>query len=193
MASIGIFPCDEGAILGGRFSRPCAGAALWVLAATILGSSLGVHRRDRRQRSAPRIAIRFARHHPRSPVGGRVLCPASRRAAFGWRIDRRSVGRRKMFAAGVVLFAAASAWCGIAGNISQLIIARSVQGVGAAFLIPNSLALISVSFSPEQRGRAIGTWSGFTAITAAIGPVLGGWLVQHASWRRCSSSICPSR
>jgi len=92
-------------------------------------------------------------------------------------------GRRKIFAAGGFLFCAASIWCGLAPDIRQLIIARAVQGVGGALLVPGSLALISVNFPPEQRGRAIGTWSGFTSITAAIGPVLGGWLVQHASWR----------
>ena len=91
--------------------------------------------------------------------------------------------RRKVFALGVVLFAAASAWCGMAPNVGQLIAARSLQGIGAALLVPGSLALISVSFPTDQRGRAIGTWSGFTAITTAIGPVLGGWLVEHASWR----------
>jgi len=67
--------------------------------------------------------------------------------------------------------------------VRQLVIARALQGVGGALLVPGSLALISVNFSQEQRGQAIGTWSGFTSITAAIGPVLGGWLVQHASWR----------
>jgi EmrB/QacA subfamily drug resistance transporter len=92
-------------------------------------------------------------------------------------------GRRKVFAAGVVVFALASAWCGVAFNVSQLIAARAVQGVGAALLVPGSLALISASFPVQERGRAIGTWSGFTAITAAVGPVLGGWLIQHASWR----------
>ncbi len=92
-------------------------------------------------------------------------------------------GRRKVFAAGVVLFCAASAWCGLAPGIWQLVIARGVQGVGGALLVPGSLALISVNFPESERGRAIGTWSGFTSITAAIGPVLGGWLVQHASWR----------
>jgi EmrB/QacA subfamily drug resistance transporter len=92
-------------------------------------------------------------------------------------------GRRKIFAAGVILFALASAWCGLAPNVLQLIAARALQGVGGALLIPGSLALISASFPVEERGRAIGTWSGFTAITAAVGPVLGGWLVQHASWR----------
>ena len=92
-------------------------------------------------------------------------------------------GRRKIFAIGVFLFCAASIWCGLAPDIPQLIIARAVQGIGGALLVPGSLALISVNFPSEQRGRAIGTWSGFTSITAAIGPVLGGWLVQHASWR----------
>ncbi len=88
-----------------------------------------------------------------------------------------------MFAIGVALFAAGSAWCGLAPNVAQLIAARSLQGIGGALLVPGSLALISVSFSNEERGRAIGTWSGFTSMTTAIGPVLGGWLVQHASWR----------
>jgi EmrB/QacA subfamily drug resistance transporter len=92
-------------------------------------------------------------------------------------------GRRKIFNIGVVLFSIASAWCGVAPDVRQLIAARGLQGIGAALLVPGSLALISVSFPRAERGRAIGTWSGFTSITAAIGPVLGGWLVQHASWR----------
>jgi EmrB/QacA subfamily drug resistance transporter len=92
-------------------------------------------------------------------------------------------GRRLIFIAGVLVFALASAGCGIATNIHQLIFARSIQGVGAALLVPGSLAIISTSFDEKSRGLAIGTWSGFTAITTAIGPVLGGWLVEHASWR----------
>jgi EmrB/QacA subfamily drug resistance transporter len=92
-------------------------------------------------------------------------------------------GRRKIFVVGVALFTAGSAWCGVAPSINSLIIARALQGTGAAFLVPGSLAIISASYSVEQRGRAIGTWSGFTAITAAIGPLLGGWLVQNGSWR----------
>src|SRR6266550_1396711 len=80
-------------------------------------------------------------------------------------------GRRKVFAIGVALFAVASAWCGVAPDIAQLIAARGLQGIGGALLIPGSLALISASFREEERGRAIGTWPGFTAITAAIGPV----------------------
>lgn len=92
-------------------------------------------------------------------------------------------GRKRVFLAGTILFAGASVWCGLAPGIGHLIAARCLQGVGGALLIPGSLALISTSFAEAERGRAIGTWSGSTAITAAIGPVLGGWLVQHASWR----------
>src|ERR1700677_1368820 len=92
-------------------------------------------------------------------------------------------GRRKIFLYGVALFAIASSWCGLAPSIDSLIIARGVQGIGAALLVPGSLAIISATYSEDQRGRAIGTWSAFTAITASIGPVLGGWLVEHGSWR----------
>jgi EmrB/QacA subfamily drug resistance transporter len=92
-------------------------------------------------------------------------------------------GRRRVFVSGVTIFAVASAFCGLASSIHQLIIARSIQGFAAALLVPGSLAIISTSFDEESRGHAIGTWSGFTAITTAIGPVLGGWLVEHASWR----------
>jgi len=92
-------------------------------------------------------------------------------------------GRRRVFLIGVALFAVASAWCGLAPNIDQLIVARAAQGLGAALLVPGSLAIISSSFPENERGRAIGTWSGFSAITTAIGPVIGGWLIEHLSWR----------
>jgi EmrB/QacA subfamily drug resistance transporter len=92
-------------------------------------------------------------------------------------------GRRRVFQVGIVLFTAASLWCGMAGSVSQLIWARAAQGVGGALLVPGSLALISASFEPEIRGKAIGIWSGYTAITAALGPVLGGFLIEHLSWR----------
>lgn len=92
-------------------------------------------------------------------------------------------GRKRIYIIGVSLFALASLWCGLASNINQLIMARAVQGVGGALLVPGSLAIISSSFSEDKRGQAIGTWSGFTAITAAIGPVFGGWLIENVSWR----------
>jgi len=92
-------------------------------------------------------------------------------------------GRRRMFLLGVTVFAIASVICGLASSIQQLIAARAIQGIGGAFLVPGSLALISSSFGESDRGQAIGTWSGSTAITTAIGPVLGGWLIEHLSWR----------
>jgi EmrB/QacA subfamily drug resistance transporter len=92
-------------------------------------------------------------------------------------------GRRLIFSVGVALFALASLWCGLAPSIVQLIAARSLQGAGGALLVPGSLAIISASFTSEDRGKAIGTWSGFTAMTAAVGPVLGGWLIEDISWR----------
>jgi EmrB/QacA subfamily drug resistance transporter len=92
-------------------------------------------------------------------------------------------GRRRIFLIGVGLFALASVACGFAATIGQLIVARGFQGLGAALLVPGSLAIISSSFSEKERGRAIGTWSGFSAITAGIGPLLGGWLIEHVSWR----------
>jgi EmrB/QacA subfamily drug resistance transporter len=92
-------------------------------------------------------------------------------------------GRRRIFACGVVLFAAASIACARAGTIEILIAARCVQGIGGALLTPGSLALISAAYSGEARGRAIGLWSGFSALTSAAGPIIGGWLTQEFSWR----------
>jgi EmrB/QacA subfamily drug resistance transporter len=92
-------------------------------------------------------------------------------------------GRRRVFVVGVVWFAVASLLCGVAPNTEALIAARALQGVGGALLTPGSLAIIEASFRPEDRGPAIGAWSGLGGVTAAIGPFLGGWLVQAASWR----------
>jgi EmrB/QacA subfamily drug resistance transporter len=93
-----------------------------------------------------------------------------------------SVGRRAMFLMGVVGFALASIGCGFSATIRTLLIWRSLQGIAAAFLVPGSLAIISSSFDEKSRGKAIGTWAGFTTITTALGPVLGGWLIEHVSW-----------
>jgi EmrB/QacA subfamily drug resistance transporter len=92
-------------------------------------------------------------------------------------------GRRRVFSIGIVIFALASIACGLAANPAQLIIARCVQGVGGAVATPGSLALLSAAYEGEARGRAIGMWSGFSALTSAVGPVLGGWLTQNYSWR----------
>ena len=93
------------------------------------------------------------------------------------------LGRKRLFAIGVIIFAAASAWCGLASDIPKLIVARAVQGVGAALVVPGSLALLSAHFPKARRGRAIGQWASFTTLAIALGPVLGGVLVDVASWR----------
>jgi EmrB/QacA subfamily drug resistance transporter len=183
MANIARPPCDEAAIL----TRSCGSPALrngpWILAATILGSSMAFI--DGTVVNVALPALQSALHATLADVQWVVESYALFLAALlligGSMGDL--YGRRKIFATGVVLFIVASAWCGLAPNIQQLIVARGLQGIGGALLVPGSLALISVNFSEEQRGRAIGTWSGFTSITAAVGPVLGGWFVEHGSWR----------
>ena len=92
-------------------------------------------------------------------------------------------GRRRIFVVGVAIFAATSIWCGLSPNIAQLILARAIQGAGAALLIPCSLAIIGATFDDAERGKAIGTWAGFSAIAGAVGPLLGGWIVDHFTWR----------
>ncbi|MRJ78245.1 MFS transporter [Aeromicrobium sp. SMF47] len=93
------------------------------------------------------------------------------------------LGRRRVFVIGVVWFAAASVLCAAAPTIEVLVAARGLQGVGAALLTPGSLAIISASFAPEDRGPAIGFWSGLSGVTTAIGPLVGGWLVDTTGWR----------
>ena len=92
-------------------------------------------------------------------------------------------GRKRVFVVGLLWFTAASLLCGIAPNVGTLIAARALQGIGGALLVPGSLALISASFREEDRGAAIGAWSGLTGVATAIGPFLGGWLVDSVSWR----------
>lgn len=160
-----------------------ANNASWILTATILGSSMAFI--DGTAVNVALPALQSALHATLADVQWVVEAYALFLAALlliGGSLGDL-YGRRKIFAAGVVIFSLASIWCGLAPNIAQLIAARSLQGTGAAMLVPGSLALISANFPDKERGSAIGTWSGFTAITAAIGPVLGGWLVEHASWR----------
>ena len=94
-------------------------------------------------------------------------------------------GRRRIYAIGVAIFAVASVWAGLATTANQLIVARAVQGIGGALLVPGSLAIIGAFFDESERGKAFGTWSAFSALTMALGPVLGGWLIDatSASWR----------
>jgi len=165
-------------------SAPCPRASQkWVLAATILGSSLAFI--DGTVVNVALPALQTSLHADLAGVQWVIEAYALLLSAFllvGGSLGDH-YGRRRIFLIGVAIFAAASAWCGFAGSIRQLILARAVQGFGAALLVPGSLAIISSAFAEKDRGRAIGTWSGFSAITAAIGPVLGGWLIDHVSWR----------
>jgi EmrB/QacA subfamily drug resistance transporter len=157
--------------------------ARWILAACILGSSLAFIDGTVVNVALPNLqtALHASISQLQWVVESYALFLAALLLVGGALGDL--YGRRLIFVLGVMVFAGASAWCGFAANVHQLILARAVQGVGAALLVPGSLAIISASFPEKERGRAIGTWSGFTGITTAIGPVLGGWLVQHLSWR----------
>jgi EmrB/QacA subfamily drug resistance transporter len=177
-------PCEDGVVLAGRSAPPCAkGAQPWVLAATILGSSMAFIDGTAVNVALPALQadLRVTVSEVQWVIEAYTLFLSALLLVGGSLGDR--FGRRRMFLAGVAGFAFASGWCGLAPGIGQLIAARAVQGVAAALLVPGSLALLSATFDKQQRGRAIGTWSGCAAITAAIGPLLGGWLSDRASWR----------
>jgi EmrB/QacA subfamily drug resistance transporter len=177
-------PCDEAVIRARPAMAPCSPAVgPWVLAATILGSSMAFIDGTvvnvalpalQRDLGATVVEIQWV-------VEAYALLLAALILVGGGLGDH--FGRRRIFTAGVALFTLASVGCGLAQSSGQLIGMRAIQGVGGALLVPGSLAIISANFSGDARGRAIGTWSGWTAITTAIGPALGGWLVEHSSWR----------
>jgi EmrB/QacA subfamily drug resistance transporter len=160
-----------------------SGKGIWVLAATILGSSmvfidgtvvnvaLPVLQKDL---NADATQVQWVVEAYSLFLAALILVGGSLGDLFG---------RKRIYIIGVGLFTAASSWCGFAPDIYQLIIARAVQGIGGALLTPGSLAIISAYFDAKERGTAIGTWSSFTSITAILGPLLGGFLVQYASWR----------
>jgi EmrB/QacA subfamily drug resistance transporter len=176
-------PCDAIAT-GASESSPCApSSGPWVLAATILGSSMAFIDGTVVNVAIPTLQRTFQASivDVQWVVESYGLLLSSLILAGGAIGDL--LGRRLVFLTGVAIFAAASAGCGLAPSIHFLVIARAIQGVGAALLIPGSLAIIAASFEESVRGKAIGTWSGFTAITTALGPVLGGWLIEHGSWR----------
>jgi EmrB/QacA subfamily drug resistance transporter len=177
-------PCDEAVIASRIATSPCRReTGTWVLGATILASSMAF---------IDGTVVNVALPALQTSFGATVVDVQWVVESYGLTLAALILvggsmgdlfGRRRMFLAGVVVFAIASIACGMASNIQQLILARAAEGVGAAFLVPGSLSLISASFEEKERGRAIGTWSGSTAITTAIGPIVGGWLIEHLSWR----------
>ena len=177
-------PCDEGVVRAApdvRRATPNVGR--WVLLATIMGSSMAFIDGSVVNVALPVIQVELNATATNVQwvveayllfLGALILVGGSLGDHFG---------RRRVFAIGIAIFTVSSIWCGLAPDLLALILGRAIQGIGGALLVPGSLAIISASFSEEQRGRAFGTWSGFASVTSVVGPVLGGVLVQYASWR----------
>jgi EmrB/QacA subfamily drug resistance transporter len=177
-------PCEEASIQSTRLAaNRTSSDKPWVLLAAILGSSIAFVDESVVSVALPAIETDLAVSVVviQWLVNAYTLCLSAFLLTGGAAGDL--FGRRRIFVFGVAIFAAASVWCGLSPNITQLIGARAIQGIGAALLIPSSLAIIGATFDETERGKAIGTWAGFSAIAAAVGPLLGGWIVDHFSWR----------
>jgi len=184
MSSARTRPCDEGVIR----STPVAidrsvDTKPWVLLASILASSIANIGESIVNVALPAIETDLATSAVvvQWLVNSYTLCLSALLLVGGATGDQ--FGRRRFFLVGISIFAVASLWCGLAPSLAQLIFARAVQGAGAALLLPCSLALIGATFDETERGKAIGTWAGASAVALAIAPLLGGWIVDHFSWR----------
>src|SRR3979409_1640654 len=170
MISFGRAPCDEGLIRAAADTPGCAEHARpWVLAATILGSSMAFI-----DGSVVSVALPALQADLNSSLLGSqwvvnayMLTLGALTLVVGAAGDQ--YGRRRVFSLGVIVFTAASIACGLAPSVLTLIAARAAQGIGGALMVPESLAIISAAFPEKQRGRAIGTWAGFSALTTALG------------------------
>jgi MFS family permease len=182
MINLGRAPCDEGVIRAANAWLPDR-AKPWVLAATILGSSMAFIDGSAVNIALPLIQfdLSLSVQGAQWIVNGYTLMLGALILLGGSAGDH--FGRRRVFALGATIFTAASISCGSGPNATVLVAARVVQGIGGVLLVPCSLALISAAFPAEERGKAVGTWAGFSAVTTALGPLLGGWLAEALSWR----------
>jgi len=184
MSHIGTPPCDKGIVLSEAVAEPCSVASRrWTLLAAVLGSSLAFMDGTVVNVALPAIQreLNAAVSDAQWVMESYALLVSALLLVGGALGDR--FGRRRIFVIGISVFAISSLACALSGSALQLILARAVQGIGAALLIPGSLALVSSAYPAAERGAAIGTWSAFSGITAAIGPVVGGFLVEHYSWK----------
>jgi EmrB/QacA subfamily drug resistance transporter len=155
----------------------------WVLIAAVLGSTMAFIDESVVNVALPRIEddLHASVASMQWVVNAYTLCMSALLLTGGAAADR--FGRRLVFVVGTGIFTLASIGCGLATTVQALLIARGVQGAGAAFLVPCSLALIAAAYDQKERGAAIGVWSGASAIAAGAAPLLGGWLVDHSTWR----------
>jgi EmrB/QacA subfamily drug resistance transporter len=158
-------------------------AARWVLLATVLGSGVAFLDGTIVNVALPSIASDLgASLSDLQWVLDAYLVTLTALVLLGGSLGDR-YGRRRVFLLGLAGFTGASMACGLAPDVQVLIVARAVQGIGAALLVPGSLAILSAVFDPEDRARAVGAWSGLGGVASAIGPFLGGWLIDSVSWR----------
>ena len=178
-----LLPCDAAAIRAAPASAACAARRVWVLVAAVLGSTLAFVDESVVNVALPGIEsdLHATLAAMQWVVNAYTLCMSALLLIGGASADQ--FGRRRVFLIGIGVFAVASLACGLSPGVQALIAARALQGVGAALLVPCSLALIGAAYGEKERGAAIGIWSGASAIAAGAAPLLGGTLVDHVSWR----------